>query len=425
MANDNETWIVYLHTIPKEITRFNYDKYYVGITRRTVEQRWGKNGYGYKGQPFYDAILKYGWNNIQHNILYENLKEEDAYQLEKDLIIFYRSFIKDRGYNISPGGYNGGGNSKNIIQYTLNGDFVQIFPSLTAACNAVHLKTITSIRNACDNPSRSAGGFMWKSYVENYPLKIDPIKETIKKEILQFDITGKFIKEWNSISEACEHYNTVSIQAACSGKNKTAVGYIWGYKDKIKIDNLGNYVCPSYHVEKKHSDKNIPSKVFVYTLDGKFISEFDDLKQAKNSLRINKKIYLSHLCKDICRNASYGYRWCDIYYDKLPPLSKRKTNIQDPVVQIDILTNSIINIYPNACFAAKELNKTNASSSIRKCVKGKDPSYCTAYGYKWKSIQDISPNEITDSNLLEKYDYYLEFVNKRKAKKEGGKNVNN
>lgn len=89
-------YIVYKHTTPN-------DKIYIGITKQTTKRRW-RNGYGYKGQFFYKAIEKYGWNNIKHEILYENLSEKQAKVLEISLIHYYKSNDTNYGYNITVGG---------------------------------------------------------------------------------------------------------------------------------------------------------------------------------------------------------------------------------------------------------------------------------------------------------------------------------
>lgn len=89
---------VYKHTCPNE-------KIYIGITKQQPIKRWGYNGYGYrKNTLFYRAIQKYGWSNIKHEILYENLSKEEAEQKEIELIEKYKSNQSKYGYNIANGG---------------------------------------------------------------------------------------------------------------------------------------------------------------------------------------------------------------------------------------------------------------------------------------------------------------------------------
>jgi len=60
------------------------------------------------------------------------------------------------------------------------------------------------------------------------------IKEKISKSkgnksVLQYDLQGNFIKEWEYLSLAKKDIKG-DIQACCVGKQKTAGGYIWKYK---------------------------------------------------------------------------------------------------------------------------------------------------------------------------------------------------
>lgn len=97
MINKDKIYIVYEHISPS-------NKKYIGITCQTPEQRW-RNGNGYKqSTAFYNAIQKYGWENFQHNILFENLTAEEAIEKEKELIQKYKTFDKNYGYNILSGG---------------------------------------------------------------------------------------------------------------------------------------------------------------------------------------------------------------------------------------------------------------------------------------------------------------------------------
>lgn len=96
------SYVVYKHTAPN-------GKVYIGITNRKPEVRWGKNGNGYKRNTyFFQAIQKYGWDMISHEILFDNLPKEKACQIEMDLIKEYDSTNREKGYNISTGGDCGG-----------------------------------------------------------------------------------------------------------------------------------------------------------------------------------------------------------------------------------------------------------------------------------------------------------------------------
>lgn len=50
-----------------------------------------------------------------------------------------------------------------------------------------------------------------------------------KKKVLQYDLDGNFIKEWNSGLEAKEKYN--GVYSALNNRSKTSGGYIWKYKN--------------------------------------------------------------------------------------------------------------------------------------------------------------------------------------------------
>ncbi len=88
---------VYKHTAPN-------DKVYIGITSKNPIYRWN-SGKGYMtNKHFYNAILKYGWDNIKHEILFTDLNKEEACQKEIELIAEYKSNDPKFGYNISSGG---------------------------------------------------------------------------------------------------------------------------------------------------------------------------------------------------------------------------------------------------------------------------------------------------------------------------------
>lgn len=95
---ENQQFIVYKHT-----NKLN-GKIYIGLTKN-IKRRWIGKGQAYSGSPlFFKALQKYGWENFEHEILFENLSEEEAKKKETELIIEYRSNQSKYGYNLTLGG---------------------------------------------------------------------------------------------------------------------------------------------------------------------------------------------------------------------------------------------------------------------------------------------------------------------------------
>lgn len=92
---------VYIHTINEN------GKKYIGQCAGDPAIRWGSSGHRYKKQFFYKAIKKYGWENIKHEIIADNLSQEEADKLEIDLIKKYKTNDRKYGYNIEAGGRRG------------------------------------------------------------------------------------------------------------------------------------------------------------------------------------------------------------------------------------------------------------------------------------------------------------------------------
>ena len=101
-------YTVYIHIFPNR-------KVYIGITKQKPENRW-RNGKKYNSEYMRNAISKYGWENVEHKILYNNLTKEEAELKEIELIKQYRSNEKDFGYNILEGGNVSNGMTNEMIE---------------------------------------------------------------------------------------------------------------------------------------------------------------------------------------------------------------------------------------------------------------------------------------------------------------------
>lgn len=200
---DNCQWKVYVHT-----NKIN-GKRYVGVTSKAKpEHRWN-SGRGYKeNSHFYSAVEKYGWDQFEHTILFDNLTEDEAKDTEKRLISEWNTQDPSHGYNMTSGGDGtpgchpsdetraklsnarlrenlseetlrrrseglkgrkfseehkrkiSDGNSKPISMFTKDSDFIRTFKSARDA--EVELGISHShISQCCHGQRQSAGGYRW------------------------------------------------------------------------------------------------------------------------------------------------------------------------------------------------------------------------------------------------------------------------
>lgn len=236
-SNMYNSYIVYKHTSPSS-------KVYIGITKFDPKYRWLNNGRGYKTQTtFFNAIIKYGWINFKHEILYKNLSEEQALDKEEELIQQYKSYDRRYGYNISLRGPKYGAfikeriiksrrlpiaplpNWKNrgkiVHKKDANGTIIRTYRSIHEL--AVDLNTPVETLRTRLNKYKT---LIYNDYIYEYAKVQVP-----KVEML--DLSGEHIKTFNSLSEAYKYINRVNkggITEVCTGKKSSYVGYKWRFR---------------------------------------------------------------------------------------------------------------------------------------------------------------------------------------------------
>ena len=216
---ENNIWTVYIHIVPKSISDYDYDKYYVGITSRPINFRWKKDGYGYISQEyFYNAIKKYGWNNIEHYIIAEHLTEYEAKEFEKILIKTLKCNVnKDKyGYNCTDGGDGTSGKlmseeekKKRRIKYSGKGN------------PYYGKKHSNEIRQKMSKNHADVNG-------GNNPRA---------KQFYQFDLNGNYIATYPSVRDAARVINGTDGIGKAAREHRQSLGYLWGYNKDIIVVN--------------------------------------------------------------------------------------------------------------------------------------------------------------------------------------------
>lgn len=241
-------YCVYIHTSPS-------NKFYIGITgQNPPEKRW-QNGRGYKSSYFYNAIQKYGWDNIKHEILYAGLTKEEAEQNEIELIAKYKSDNREYGYNIDHGGSCIGKMSKETKdkiskanmgnQYSLGHRHTEESKRKIseASKNAYHPKGIKMPEHVKEILAEShkteefrrklSEANTGKTHSEETKVKLSESHKGLgSKKVICIE-TGII---YNSIKEASEENNIKGkghIGACCRGDRKTAGGLHWEYYKEV------------------------------------------------------------------------------------------------------------------------------------------------------------------------------------------------
>lgn len=119
-------------------------------------------------------------------------------------------------------------------------------------------------------------------------------KIKISKPVLQYDLEYNFIKEWNSIYEACEA-GFGGVDMCVIGGTKTAGGFIWRHKSNPLPKNF------------KLPIHKLCMSISQYTLDYKWIKDWESSKKASLSLNIDPGTLTS--CLKGRQKTSGGFIW--------------------------------------------------------------------------------------------------------------------
>lgn len=254
MNNDFNNCVVYKHT-----NKIN-GKCYIGIVLngRKPEHRWGINGCNYldnKQYKFARAILKYGWDNFEHEILFVGLTVEEAKAKEKELIKKYDSY--KNGYNSTLGGDGSLGlkhskETKEKLRRQHLGTKATEEARKKMSLSQIRFReklTFEERKKIFGLPGKKNGmygshrigeqnPFFGRKHTQETKDKISKANSgrisNKRKPVIQYDLEMNFIKEWSSVTEAANSFGNNScghICDCCNGKRNIAYGYIWKYKE--------------------------------------------------------------------------------------------------------------------------------------------------------------------------------------------------
>lgn len=308
--------------------------------------------------PFQYAVNKYGVSAFKRYTLAVCDSEDAAFEMEAKIVT--SDFIKRKDvYNAVEGGKGGPDQSVTIYQYSLEGDFIEAYPSYKIAaehfgCSATAIETAVK----CKTTSQK---YLWATeYTKK--LKIEDFQIFNPGCIYEYNSDLTFNASYNTIADIMNKYSIsrTSINRAIQGKySVNGKYYSREFSEKFELA----------------SSKSIRgSKIYLYNLDGTFYREFSSPIECarffglKNSSAISSALRLHRVFK--------GYQ---VYLEKVDSAKRLELNNQKQLVDQFDLNNNYIKTWESITDAIKEYGQ-----GVRRCIKGQN-RHCKNFIFKLRS----------------------------------------
>lgn len=306
--------------------------------------------------PLQYAVKKYGVKNFKRTTIAVFDTLEEALELEAKIVNY--DFLKRKDtYNAQLGGITGY-KYLPINQFDLQGNFIKTWNNMADAAD-FYCISHTAIFNAVTFKG-SCKGFFWSKQD-----KIDITQFLDQKETkcFQYDAnTGKFVQFYNSIKEAAY---IVGVTPQSIG-NAIQSGY------NIKGYYFSSKMLEEYNGKPKVSIKN--KTIYVYNLDGEYITELKNGKEIRDYFNINTT---NPITLAIRKQSNYkDYQFSLEKLDKLDKIIIKKHQ-KRPILVYDVNSNFVEEI-PSITEAVKKY-----SGGVQKVLKGIQQQ-CKGFIFKYK-----------------------------------------
>ncbi len=351
---DKNNFIIY------KLTNTINNKIYIGGTTETIDYRFHRHvlkAMGGSEYPLHKAIREYGEDAFARIIIEECDSLEQMNEREDYWIAYLSSTNPDIGYNAKAGGgirlqslesklkigkaHEGKISEKRtpILQYSVNGDFISEYPSMTEAAEKNNLDRSQIIRSLNKNYTKPSkvNPYIWiyKSEMVEIPSRVNPedyfkdmnykpkmtekcISKTkafnnnlseIITPVAQYSLDGKLINKYYSISEAVR---LTKVSAATirkfinipnyidTLKRKNKVKYIWEACDKNDPD-----ICKTEKEMQAIAAKNHSKIIRAYDECGVLVKEYIGIKAFEKAEHADRRTVQAAILADTSWKGLY------------------------------------------------------------------------------------------------------------------------
>lgn len=194
------------------------------------------------------------------------------------------------------------------------------------------------------------------------------------KSVYQFDITGKLIKQWNSVIEVINHYKCNKDRINMCIKDKRSFNGYWSYNNYININE--------YRLSARE-------QVFQYNKDKILLNVFENASEAANKLSLDRQAITNAIFDRVSYSGYYFLRADDDILN-----IGNKNNIQKTKVFRYNIDGSFNNAYDSIKDAINDTPKTSNGNIIRAI---KHNRLCG--NYRWSYIKSDFIQDFKESDI--------------------------
>ena len=210
-------------------------KVYIGQSK-DIDKRFSKykNGICKSQYALFASLIKYGW--VNHT--FETIETCDVSELNNKERHYQELYDVLSGDGLNCVLVNSDGSKLVFSEESMVKMSNIAKERIVSAARRQHQKNIMTGRKYTDDHKAKIGKankgkiHWWNKGVPQSEKQKKAVSEKLKIPILQFDLDGSFIKEWDSTKSASIFYNvsTSCICACINGKSKTSIGFVWSKK---------------------------------------------------------------------------------------------------------------------------------------------------------------------------------------------------
>ena len=191
-----------------------------------------------------------------------------------------------------------------------------------------------------------------------------------KKNVSQYLPDGKFVRTYESVSEAAKinHISQAAISVAIKEPHRRAGGHLWRFYEVSELSEK-NFAKPKGH--KKWTP------VSQYTMEGKLVKTYPSLAEAAKATGISYNNIREYSCGK--RRPCGGYIWRRYEVKQLPSVEENGSIGKKRSVYQYTMDGEFVAEYDSIRAAARALHVSNQLISATLTGKGK-----SAGGFLWR-----------------------------------------